>query len=93
MRSYSLEVSKDFDVPAEVIYDAWLDPSSVKEWMCPGEGVHVPSPKINAQVGGRFEFDMDIANDTILPHRGSTRSSHNRARYNKIRSSPSVLRP
>ena len=70
MKPIKLELKKQFSVPAEMIYDAWLDPESVKIWMYPGEGVSVPNPEIDARVGGKFQFDMEIGGDNRLPHFG-----------------------
>lgn len=70
MSKISLELKKKFFVPAEMIYEAWLDPESVKTWMCPADGVSVPDPKIDAHVGGKFQFDMKVGDNTSLPHFG-----------------------
>ncbi len=70
MSESKLELEKEFSVPAEMIYDAWLDPNSVKEWMCPANGVTVPEPIVDAKIGGRFEFNMDIGAPDKLPHSG-----------------------
>jgi uncharacterized protein YndB with AHSA1/START domain len=67
-----IEIIKKYFVSEEVLYDAWLDPLLIKEWMCPGEGVLVPYPKIDAKIGGKFQFDMHVG-DSILPHFGEYR--------------------
>lgn len=67
--SDKIELTKIFSVSAEMVYDAWLDIESIKKWMCPGEWVTVPNPEIDAQVGGKFQFDMAVG-DNILPHFG-----------------------
>lgn len=69
MSQYELEVSKEYNASAEMIYDAWLDTELIKQFMCPGEGVTVPNPVIDGKVGGRFEFDMKVG-ENLLPHRG-----------------------
>ena len=61
---------KTFSVSAESVYDAWLNPESVKTWMCPADIVSVPNPKIDAKVGGKFQFDMKIGEDRVIPHSG-----------------------
>ena len=70
MSEAKIELEKEFLVSAEMIYDAWLDPESIKKWMCPGEGMTVPSPVIDARVGGQFEFDMEVGAPEKIPHRG-----------------------
>ena len=75
-----IEIRKELSASAEMVYDAWLDPESVKKWMCPAEGVIVPNPHIEAKVGGKFQFDMQ-AGENSLPHFGEYRQLE---RPNKI---------
>lgn len=70
MSEHSLELKKKYSVSAEVVYDAWLDPESIKEWMCPDEGVTVPTPEVDARVGGKFLFNMLVGGGVELPHSG-----------------------
>lgn len=57
--SYSIEVQKSFPVMSQMIYDAWLDPNSIKVWFSPGMGVKVPNPQLHTYEGGDFQFDME----------------------------------
>jgi uncharacterized protein YndB with AHSA1/START domain len=25
--------------PREIVYEAWIDPEGMREWMCPGDGL------------------------------------------------------
>ena len=73
MKTYSLEIEKTYSVAAEIIYDAWLDAEAIKEWMCPAENVSVPHPKLDARVGGKFEFEMRVTGadgHKMIPHWG-----------------------
>ncbi len=69
MNDFKLTVEKTFDVPADMVYDAWLDPEMVKQFMKPADIVSVPNPIINPKVGGKFQFDMH-ADENIIPHLG-----------------------
>ena len=69
MKTHSLEIKKTFRVPAEVIYDSWLDPKAISEFMRPADVVTIPSPEVDAKVGGAFLFNMHLG-EKILPHRG-----------------------
>lgn len=69
MSNYTLELKKTFLASAETIYDAWLDPSAIKEFMRPADVITIPDPKVDAKVGGAFLFDMH-AGESILPHKG-----------------------
>ena len=69
MSTHSLEIKKKFSVPADMIYDAWLDPNAIREFMRPMDVVTIPEPKVEARVGGAFQFDMH-AGENIIPHKG-----------------------
>ncbi len=69
MEKFQLEVSREFKVPAKMIYEAWLDPQAIKEFMKPGDVVTVPAPEVDARVGGAFLFKMHVG-ENILPHKG-----------------------
>ena len=69
MSKHSLEIKKKFSVPADIIYDAWLDPKAIKEFMRPADIITIPEPEIDASVGGAFLFNMH-AGENVLPHKG-----------------------
>ena len=50
-----VSVTKSFSMPAERVYDAWLDPDRVRKWFSPGLGPMV-RVHVDARVGGRFSF-------------------------------------
>lgn len=68
----SLEITRTIACSAEVLFDAWLDPASIKKWFCPGEDVRVPNPKLDPRVGGKFDFAMTMGTKH-LPHNGEYR--------------------
>jgi uncharacterized protein YndB with AHSA1/START domain len=41
----------------EEVFDAWLDPESLKQWMRPGD-ITVPIAEVDARVGGRYRIVM-----------------------------------
>lgn len=67
---HELELSRVIPASVETVFDAWLDVEGIKQWMCPGEGVTVPNPKIDAKEGGAFDFTMSVG-DQSLPHTGT----------------------
>jgi len=69
---HELEISRVIKSDAETLFDAWLDVDSIREWMCPGESVRVPDPKLDPRVGGKFDFTMQVG-DELLPHVGEYR--------------------
>lgn len=68
--NHELEISRVFSAAVETVFDAWLDADGIKQWMCPGEGVNVPNPVIDAKEGGTFDFTMAVG-DQNLPHTGT----------------------
>lgn len=50
--------------PGEV-FDEWLDPESLQEWMCP-HPVRVIEVTVDARVGGTVRFDVDNSGTRVL---------------------------
>jgi uncharacterized protein YndB with AHSA1/START domain len=48
----------------EVVFDQWLDPDSLMEWMCP-RPVRCVAVTVDARVGGELRFDMDDSGTSI----------------------------
>ncbi|MBY5989053.1 SRPBCC domain-containing protein [Roseovarius atlanticus] len=67
----TLTVERVIDATPERLFDAWLDPETMKRFICPGETV-VPSASSDAVEGGRFEVIMRNG-DKDLPHTGTYR--------------------
>ena len=49
----------------EVVFDQWLDPESLAEWMCP-RPVRCVAVTIEAHVGGAVRFDVDDSGSSVL---------------------------
>jgi uncharacterized protein YndB with AHSA1/START domain len=60
-----VRVQRVMPAPPEVVFDQWLDPESLSEWMCPHPDrcVHV---YVDPRVGGRFRFDVDSSGTLVL---------------------------
>jgi uncharacterized protein YndB with AHSA1/START domain len=43
--------------PPEEVFDAWTDPKSIREWMCPGS-ITESVATLDVRVGGRFTIVM-----------------------------------
>jgi uncharacterized protein YndB with AHSA1/START domain len=63
-----LVVRRTIDASAEELFDAWLDPEALAQWMLP-EGVSAIAPTVDARVGGKYNLIMTTANGTV-PHDG-----------------------
>jgi uncharacterized protein YndB with AHSA1/START domain len=67
--THSLQVEREIPASIERVFDAWLHPQSVREWMRPGPGMTVPNVAIDAKVGGKYLIVM-ASPERELPHEG-----------------------
>ena len=51
-----LVVRRLMPVPRERVFDAWLDPVSLAQWMRPGDEVTHVTVEVDPRVGGRFRM-------------------------------------
>ena len=65
---YSLEVRKRIPASREEVFDAWLNPKSVEQWMHGGPTMSCRA-KIDPRIGGSFKIDM-IAKEKTYEHTG-----------------------
>lgn len=54
---YSLRLVRILPAPPAVVFAAWTDAESLKEWMCPGS-TSVPVAELDMRVGGQFRIIM-----------------------------------
>lgn len=52
-----LRLQRLFSARPQEVFDAWLDPESLREWMCPGAQT-VTDVQVDARVGGLFRIVM-----------------------------------
>ncbi len=69
MNDLSLTVTRRINQPAAKIFEAWLDPKMMAQYMVPNEDFTVPQAEIDAKVGGRFSFI--VKKDKDNPHAGT----------------------
>ena len=53
----SLTITRRFDAPPERVFDAWLDPKLISQWIGP-HGVQAEATKLDARVGGTYALTM-----------------------------------
>lgn len=61
----TVRVRRVMPAPPAEVFDEWLDPESLTEWMCP-RPVRVVDVSIDARVGGVVRFDIDEAGTPLL---------------------------
>jgi len=65
-----LEISRLIPANREKLFDAWLDPVMLAQFMTPGPDMTVPEATSDAREGGRFLVVMR-AGEQDLPHAGT----------------------
>ena len=55
--SCKLSVRRRMPARREVVYEAWIDPHGIREWMCPGDTVSAEA-KLDVRVGGSYRIVM-----------------------------------
>ena len=71
MTDTTVTVTHRFDVPADRVFDAWLDPAWIGRWMF-GPGVRderIRHLTLDPRVGGRFSFEVERQGQ-VLDHVG-----------------------
>lgn len=65
----TLHLERILPVPARDVFEAWLDPGVLAQFMCPAEGMRVGPVEVDPRVGGKFLIMM-ITGERELPHTG-----------------------
>jgi uncharacterized protein YndB with AHSA1/START domain len=60
-----VRVQRIMPAPPEVVFDEWLDPKAMEEWMCP-RPVRCVAVTIEARVGGNVRLDVDDSGTSVL---------------------------
>lgn len=61
----TVRVQRVMPAPPDEVFDEWLDPQSLMEWMCP-HPTRVVDVDIEPRVGGRVRFDVDHVGVPVL---------------------------
>ena len=72
MTDLTLSVDKTIHAPIERVYDAWLDPAMLTQFILPAQGMPNPEVENDPREGGRFTIVMHVGDDRI-PHTGTYR--------------------
>jgi uncharacterized protein YndB with AHSA1/START domain len=66
-RNTTVRVDHHFRVPAERVFDTWLDPKSARKWLFTAPGGQITRCEIDPRAGGQF---------VIVDHRGDESIEH-----------------
>ena len=61
----TVRVQRIMPAVPEVVFDAWLDPESLREWMCP-RPTRCVAVTVDPRVGGIYRFDLDHSGSSVL---------------------------
>lgn len=70
MNDLTVNLTKTINAPAEKVFDAWLDPAMLAQFILPMPGMPHPEVENDAREGGNFSIIMQVGEDKI-PHTGS----------------------
>ena len=69
MSDLSVNVTKTIHAPIEKVFDAWLNPETLSQFILPMPGMPQPQTETDAREGGNFTIIMQVGDDKI-PHTG-----------------------
>ncbi len=67
-----LKLTRLIHASRQEVFDAWTDPESVKQWMCPKDSAVVLG-EFDVRVGGAFQIEMRHPDGTGVVHTGTYR--------------------
>lgn len=53
--TYRVVIRRRMPAPREIVFEAWIDPEGIREWMCPGDATSADAV-LDARVGGSFRI-------------------------------------
>lgn len=70
MSDLTVSISKNINASIEKVFDAWLDPAMLTQFILPAPGMPQPEVENDAREGGRFTIIMQVG-DNKIPHSGT----------------------
>jgi uncharacterized protein YndB with AHSA1/START domain len=58
-----VEITRVFDAPKELVFDAFTKPDLIKRWLLGPPGWTMPVCRVDPKVGGKFRYGWRNAND------------------------------
>ena len=66
---HRIVVRRRMPAPREFVYESWIDPEGLRQWMCPGDVISAEA-SLDVRVGGSFRISMR-SKDTVHEHVGT----------------------
>ena len=70
MTDLTVNITKEINAPIEQVFNAWLDPAMLAQFILPAPGMPQPEVENDPREGGRFSIIMDVG-DNKIPHNGT----------------------
>ena len=70
MTDLIVNISKTIQAPIEAVFDAWLNPDMLSQFILPMKGMPQPQTENEPREGGEFTIIMQVGNEKI-PHTGT----------------------
>ena len=70
MTDLTVNIKKTINAPIDKVFDAWLDPAMLTQFILPSPGMPQPDVENDPQQGGRFSIIMHVGENDI-PHTGT----------------------
>jgi uncharacterized protein YndB with AHSA1/START domain len=55
--THRVSIRRNMPARREVVYEAWIDPHGIREWMCPGDAISAEAV-LDVRVGGSYRIVM-----------------------------------
>jgi len=62
----SLNLSRTYSAPRELVFSAWTDPNKLKQWWAAQEGFTTPIAEVDLRVGGRYRLGMKPPDQNVI---------------------------
>lgn len=73
MTTTELEITRTIQASRKELFEAWLSPDALAEFVRPGPTITIPTAEVDARVGGAFLIVMQYG-DRLIEHRGEYRT-------------------
>ncbi len=70
MSEHQVNLKKIVNAPIEQVFDAWLNPEMLRQFILPAVGMSEPEVSNDPREGGSFEIIMQVGEDR-MPHTGT----------------------
>ncbi len=63
--SVALKIIRDFNYAPEQVFNAWLNPEYLVQWMGPTDNIHVSEVRVDAVEGGAYHMQFNGPDDQV----------------------------